>query len=72
MVIPYDFADRLRAGEPTAVQVLIDGSDSNTATIAQGYVLAIVNALRRRARGARDGRSGRRSRCRAASGTTPS
>jgi len=25
------------------VQVLIDGSDSNTATIAQGYALAIVN-----------------------------
>ena len=42
-VIPRDFADRLRAGDPTAVQVLIDGSDSNTATIAQGYALAIVN-----------------------------
>ena len=43
VVIPRDFADRLRAAEPTAVQVLIDGSDSNTATIAQGYALAIVN-----------------------------
>ncbi|MEB2285187.1 MAG: hypothetical protein B6D46_07730 [Polyangiaceae bacterium UTPRO1] len=43
VVIPREFADRLRAGEPTAVQVLIDGSDSNTATIAQGYALAIVN-----------------------------
>ena len=43
IVIPRDFSDRLRAGEPTAVQVLIDGSDSNTATIAQGYALAIVN-----------------------------
>jgi ABC transporter DrrB family efflux protein len=42
-VIPRDFADRLRIGEPTAVQVLIDGSDSNTATIAQGYALAIIN-----------------------------
>jgi len=42
-VIPRDFADRLREGEPTAVQVLIDGSDSNTATIAQGYALAIIN-----------------------------
>ncbi len=47
VVIPREFADRLRAGEPTAVQVLIDGSDSNTATIAQGYALAIVNQLRR-------------------------
>src|SRR5262245_58285731 len=44
VVIPYDFADRLRAGEPTAVQVLIDGSESNPATIAQGYALAIVNS----------------------------
>jgi ABC-2 type transport system permease protein len=43
LVIPRDFADRLRGGEPTAVQVLIDGSDSNTATIAQGYALAMVN-----------------------------
>ncbi len=42
-VIPRDFAGRLRAGQPTAVQVLIDGSDANTATIAQGYALAIVN-----------------------------
>ena len=34
-----------RAGtvEPQDVQVLIDGSDSNTATIAQGYALAIIN-----------------------------
>ncbi len=43
IVIPRDFADRLRADESTAVQILIDGSDSNTATIAQGYALAIVN-----------------------------
>ncbi len=42
-VIPREFADRLRAGEPTAVQVLIDGSDNNTATISQGYTLAIIN-----------------------------
>jgi len=43
IVIPREFADRLRADQPTAVQVLIDGSDSNTATIAQGYALTIVN-----------------------------
>jgi ABC-2 type transport system permease protein len=43
VVIPRDFARRLRAQEPTSVQVLIDGSDSNTATIAQGYALAMVN-----------------------------
>lgn len=42
VVIPRDFADRVRAGESAPVQVLIDGTDSNTATIAQGYALAIV------------------------------
>ena len=41
-VIPRDFADQLRSRQPTNVQILIDGSDSNTATIAQGYALAIV------------------------------
>ncbi|MBI4517880.1 MAG: ABC transporter permease [Deltaproteobacteria bacterium] len=43
VVIPRDFAGRLRGGSSTAVQVLIDGSDANTATIAQGYALAIIN-----------------------------
>jgi ABC-2 type transport system permease protein len=42
-VIPRDFADRIRARDETNVQILVDGSDSNTATIAQGYALAIVN-----------------------------
>ncbi len=42
VVIPVDFAARLRAGEPTTVQAIIDGSDSNTATIAQGYLLAML------------------------------
>lgn len=42
LLIPREFADRLRAGEPTSVQVLIDGTDSNSATIAHGYSLAIV------------------------------
>ncbi len=43
VVIPRDFARRLHREEPTSVQVLIDGSDSNTATIAQGYAFAMVN-----------------------------
>ena len=50
VIIPCEFADRIRAGEPTTVQALIDGSDSNTATIAQGYLLAMIVPLRRRAR----------------------
>mgnify|MGYP002813338436 FL=1 len=43
IVIPREVAGHLRSDQPTAIQVLIDGSDSNTATIAQGYALAIVN-----------------------------
>lgn len=38
VVIPRDFADKLQAGEKTAVQVLLDGSDANTAGLALGYV----------------------------------
>jgi ABC-2 type transport system permease protein len=53
VIIPYDFADRLRIGKPTAVQVLIDGSESNTATIAQGYALAIVNGYEAKRLGGR-------------------
>src|SRR2546425_276406 len=43
VVIPHDFAEQIHRGAPAAVQALIDGSDSNTATIAQGYVLAMVS-----------------------------
>lgn len=42
VVIPEDFARKVRSGEPATVQALIDGSDSNTSTIANGYILAIV------------------------------
>ncbi len=37
MVVPEDFARRIAAGQPCDVQILADGSDSNTATIALGY-----------------------------------
>ncbi|CAH2030314.1 ABC transporter permease [Trichlorobacter ammonificans] len=42
LVIPADFADRLERGDDTAVQMLLDGSDPNTATIALGYAEAII------------------------------
>jgi len=42
LVIPEDFAGRIAAGRPAPVQVLVDGSDSNTATIAIGYVEAVA------------------------------
>jgi ABC-2 type transport system permease protein len=40
--IPPGFAAGLHAGERAPVQVLIDGTSSNTATVAQGYVGRIV------------------------------
>jgi len=40
MVIPRDFAERLRAGRSVSVQLIVDGSDSMTATIALGYAEA--------------------------------
>ncbi len=40
--IPPDFTESLEAGRRASVQVLIDGTSSNTATVAQGYVGRIV------------------------------
>jgi ABC-2 type transport system permease protein len=45
MVIPSDFAGRLAAGKGTKVQWIVDGSDSNTATIATGYAEVISAAF---------------------------
>jgi len=41
LVIPADFSDRTRAGQPVEIQALIDGADANNATLAIGYVNAI-------------------------------
>jgi ABC-2 type transport system permease protein len=40
--IPPRYAHDLRAGRGAAVQVLIDGSNSNTATVVQGNALRII------------------------------
>lgn len=40
--IPPGFARDVRAGRTGRVQVVIDGSTSNTATVAQGYAVRIV------------------------------
>lgn len=40
--IPGGFARDLRAGRGASVQVLVDGTSSNTATVAQGYAARIV------------------------------
>ncbi len=49
LVVPRDFAPRLAAGRAAPVQLLVDGSDSNTATFALGYAEATVRAYSRAA-----------------------
>ena len=56
LIIPRDFSGRIESGRLAPVQIIVDGSDSNTATIAMGYadVVALtysqgvaLNAIRR-------------------------
>jgi ABC-2 type transport system permease protein len=42
VVIPLDYAEKLAAGREAQVQILLDGSDSNTASIALGYAESLV------------------------------
>jgi ABC-2 type transport system permease protein len=38
LVIPYDFSKKIKSGEKTEIQTILDGSDANTATIGAGYL----------------------------------
>ena len=51
ILIPRDFSRKVRSEKDVHVGVLIDGSDSNTATIAEGYIAAISRAYGQRIRG---------------------
>ncbi len=42
LVIPKDFSHFLEAGKTAPLQLIVDGSDANTATIAMNYVRAVV------------------------------
>jgi len=42
--IPRDYSQRIQAGERANVQILLDGSDSNTASIALGYAESIMGS----------------------------
>lgn len=44
VVIPYDFGRKVAAYRPTRVQVLVDGSDANTITLALGYAESIFRS----------------------------
>lgn len=43
VVLPYDFSRPLKKGETTKVQILLDGTDANTANLVLGYVQAVVS-----------------------------
>ncbi|HEX9910050.1 MAG TPA: ABC transporter permease [Desulfatiglandales bacterium] len=42
LVIPREFASKVKQGIKAPIQVIFDGSDSNTATIALGYLKAVA------------------------------
>jgi ABC-2 type transport system permease protein len=41
LIIPVDFSQQLQSGKTAAVQWIVDGSDSNTATLATGYAQSV-------------------------------
>ncbi|MBD3307280.1 ABC transporter permease subunit [candidate division KSB3 bacterium] len=53
ILIPPDFSERLKTGKDVQVGIFLDGSDSQTATIAEGYITAIAQDFSQRVRGIR-------------------
>lgn len=51
--IPEDFSENIQGDRSAPLQVLVDGSDSNTATIALGYITAITERYSQRVKGIR-------------------
>lgn len=45
VVIPYDFSKRLRDTGNAAVQVIVDGTDDNTANLATGYARSVISSF---------------------------
>ena len=45
--IPHDYGERVRRGEPTAVQVVADGTDASSTNVALGYAGSLVTAYAR-------------------------
>jgi ABC-2 type transport system permease protein len=44
LVIPYDYAQRIAAGDRSALQLVADGSDANSTTLALSYAANLVGA----------------------------
>lgn len=49
--IPEDFSKNIKTGKHAELQVIVDGSDSNTATIALGYVSAVSELYSQKIKG---------------------
>ena len=43
LVIPHEFGRKVESGRAADVQLIVDGSDANTATIALGYAKAVTD-----------------------------
>lgn len=50
VVIPTDYSRNLQEGREAEVQLLLDGSDSNTAAIAQGYAEGLIQSFAQQTR----------------------
>jgi len=44
MVVPYDYSRNLRRGAESTVQVLLNGVNTNTAAISQGYAESVIES----------------------------
>jgi len=51
IIIPHDFSKRIRARRDTTIGIILDGANSNTANIAQGYIAAIAQRYSRKLSG---------------------
>jgi ABC-2 type transport system permease protein len=47
LTIPGDYGERVRAGQPTTVQVVADGTDANSTNVALGYAGTLVASYAR-------------------------
>jgi ABC-2 type transport system permease protein len=51
LTVPVDFSRDIHAGRTARLQVIVDGSDSNTATISLGYIAALSEIYAQRISG---------------------
>src|SRR5438876_12286684 len=55
MVVPYDYSRNLWRGAESTVQVLLNGVNSNTSAISQGYAESVIESYNADLRGSRLG-----------------